>query len=313
MRATLSFTRPFTSALILSLAIAASAGGQSAPDTVQQADHPRFASFGVSGGVMHFGDGGYERAVSAAIAASLSHGFSLSVNPTFAWAQAAPTADAITGRMVTPPLVHGLADLPVNVGFYHALPGAWSPSFSVSLGATLPIGDTTKVGSGEVGLGANIGVGVAPVEGWSFGAGAGHTLSNEYASGLGSIAPTTVSLDVSHSVGHAELNLGYSTEMGVMPVGTTHSQNFAGGASFPLGGAAALTVSGSTGTADGVRSWAMAVGIGTTFADVARVSPFGAVSQLANALGKGRSLSKSRSTAAKTAAAERKLTHKKLA
>lgn len=301
-------------ALLAALAAATPARAQSATDSLR-ANHednsPHLAQFGISGGSMHFGDGGYERAVSAAIAASLPHGFSLIVNPTYAWAQAAPTVNSATGQAVTPAPVRGVTDLPVSVGYYHTLPGAWSPGVFVSIGATLPTGDTTAVGSGELGLGANLGVGFAPVENWSVGAGAGHTLSNGYASGLGSIAPTTVSLDVSHAVGRAELSLGYSTELGVMPVGTTHSQNFAGGASLHLGGETALAVSGSAGTADGVHSWAMAVGVGTTFADVARVSPFGAVSQLTNALGKGRSMGMSRSTAAKAAAAERKLTHKK--
>jgi len=268
-------------------------------------------TFGASAGAMHFGDGGHERAMSAALGIALPHGFSLSVNPTYAWAQAAPTIDAITGRSVMPAQVQGMADLPVGIGYSHALPGPGSPGFYASLGATLPTGDTTAVGGGETSFGANFGVWMEAGAGWSLGAGAGHTLSNGYASGLGSIAPTTVSLSASHGVGPASMNIGYSTEMGAMPAGTTHSQNFSGGASVPLGGALALNVSGSLGRADGTQSWALAAGLGTTFADVAQVTPFAAVGQLASALGMGRSLGKSRSAAAKAAVAARKAGKKK--
>ena len=297
-------------ALLLSAALASAASAQTTPDTTQQSeknDRSGIASFGVAGGTIHFGDGGYERAISAALVASLSHGFFVSVNPTYAWAQAAPSVDATTGLSVTPAPVHGIADLPVSLGYWHTLPGSWSPSFGLSLGATLPIGDTTKVGSGETAFGANFDLSVEPVSGWSVGAGTGHSLSNGYASGLGSIAPTTVSFNLTRSAGPVDVNVGYATEMGPMPAGTSHSQTVLGGASFSLGGSASLNVSGSTGTADGVRSWAAAVGVGTTFADVARVSPFAAASRLANALGKGRTMGSSRSTAAKAAAAARKM------
>jgi hypothetical protein len=281
---------------------------QTKADTLQQKESSPSSgifTFGMSAGAMHFGDGGHERALSAAVSAALPHGFSIGVNPTYARAQAAPTVSS-TGQLVKSAPVQGLADLPVSLGYSHALPGAWSPGFYVSLGATLPTGDTATVGGGETAFGLNGGVWMEPADGWSLGFDAGHSMSNDFASGLGSIAPTTVGVNASHDVGRLSLSLGYSTEMGAMPAGTTHSQNFAGGASMPLGERYALKVSGSVGRADGAQSWAMSIGLGTTIADVAQVAPFAAASQLVNALGTGRSLGKSRSAAAKAAAAAKK-------
>jgi len=299
-------------ALLIALLAAAPVQAQSKADTLQQSGGSGTShrlTFGVSSGTMHFGDGGHEQGVSAAVGAALPHGFSIGINPTYAWAQAAPTTDAVTGRLVPSLPVHGVADLPVSIGFSHALPGAASSGFDVSLGVTLPTGDMATMGSGQTAMGGNLDLWVEPVSGWSVSAGAGHTLSNDFASGLGSIAPTTVSIGTSHALGAVSLNLGYSTEMGAMPAGTTHSRNLSGGASLPLAGNLALTVAGSTGRADGATSWALSAGLGTTFADVGQVSPVAAFRSLANALGAGRSMGSSRSAAAKAAAAMKKASH----
>lgn len=281
-------------------------GAQTKADTLQHATEvvgSRRVTFGVSAGAMHFGDGGHERAISSAIGVSLPLGFSVGVNPTYAWAQAAPSVDATTGRLLAAAPVQGVADLPVSVGYSHGLPGAWSPGFYVSLGATLPTGDTTTVGSGETALGTNFGAWLEPVPGWSLSVDAGRSLSNGFASMLGAIGPTSVSVGASHAVGPVSLNLGYSTEAGAMPAGTTHSQNYVGGMSLPLGGDARFSVDGSLGRADGTQSWALSAGIGTTIASVGQVNPYAAAQRLASAFGHGRSMGKSRSTAAKAAAA----------
>jgi hypothetical protein len=289
--------------MLLLLPFAAPVRAQSKPDTLHSAEKASAAktwTFGVSSGAISFGDGGHERGVSAAVGISLPHGFSLSANPTYAWAQAAPSIIAMTGQKVHSKPVQGLADLPVGIGFSHSLPGDWSPGFDVSLGATLPTGDTTAVGAGKMSLGVSLDVWLEPVDGWTLNAGTGHSLSNDYASALGTIAPTTVSLGLAHDVGSVSLNVGYSTELGTIPVGTTHSQNILGGISWPMGKETTLSVDGSVGRADGAQSWALSVGIGTTIAAVGQVSPFAAARRLAGALGKGRSMGKSRSTAAKT-------------
>jgi hypothetical protein len=283
------------------LVVAATAGAQSHADTLQHGTGERHQvnwSYGVSAGAMHFGGGGHEQALAAIVGAEILPGLSLSVNPTYATAQAAPSIDATTGRLVSSPSVHGLGDLPVGLGYWHSFGGAWEPGLYLSLGATLPTGDTATVGSGETSFGTNASLSLTPVTGWSVDLGAGHSLSNDYAAGLGTIAPTAVSMSVSHAIGKASLSASYSTEAGAMPVGTTHSQTFGAGASVPLFGSFALTADASAGHADGESSWAVAVGVGTTFAGVGQVSP---VQRLAQAFGKGSSKGKTRSTAAKLA------------
>lgn len=293
--------------------LAGTAHAQSRTDTTtaNDAGGGQRITAGVASGVMHFGDGGRERALSATVGIALPHGFAISVSPTYAWAQAAPTADATTGRLVSAPTVSGLADIPVGVSYSRSLPGSWAPGIWAGIGAVLPTGDTTTVGGGETSVGLDVSMWAEPGAGFSLSAGAGHSLSNAWASGLGSIAPTTVSLGVAHAVGIATLNAGYSTEVGTMPTGTTHSQNFAAGAKVPLGKEFGFALNGSVGHADGASSWALSASIGTAFADVASVSPANALGQLAQALGSGRSLGSSRSAAAKAAAAARKLAHGK--
>jgi len=292
-------------------AAAARLGAQSPADTLKQAEQPAphvAFTYGVSTGVLHFGNGGHERGLSGALSVELPFGFSVSVSPTFAWAQAAPSVNATTGKLVKPAAVSGMADLPVSLGYSHSLGklGVWA-----GLGATFPTGDTLTVGAGQASYGANLDLSVEPTDGWSMSVGAGHSLSNDYAAGLGTIAGTSVSLGASHTFGSVSANAGYSTEMGAMPVGTTHSQSISGGAAIPIGGDFALTLDGSTGRADGATSWAMSIGIGTTFAGVAQVSPFAAAKRLAAAFGKGRSMGKSRSAAAKAAAAAKHAAHGK--
>lgn len=294
----------FAAPCILAAAFASPLNAQTGADTLHRSDraaHQVSWTYGTSAGALHFGDGGHERAISAVLSAELLPGLTVNVNPTYAWAQAAPTANATTGALVTPAPVHGLADLPVGVSWSHALPGAFSPGVSVGLGATLPVGDTMAVGSGQTSVGANLGLSVAPAEGWWVGAGAGHSLANDWASSLGAIAPTSVWLGASREFGRIGVSGGYSTEVGAMPIGTTHSQNFSAGATVPLGSGLSLALNGSTGRADGASSWAVSAGLGTTFAEVAQVSPFAAMQALTNTFGAGRGQGKSRSVAAKAA------------
>jgi len=299
--------------IVASLAVAAPLAAQSPADTLKHAEQPAphvAFTYGISTGTLHFGDGGHERGLSGALGVQLPFGFSASVNPTYAWAQAAPSMDATTGKLVQPAAVQGMADLPVSLGYWHSLGklGVWA-----ALDATFPTGDTLTVGSGQAAYGANLDVSVEPTDGWSMSAGAGHSLSNYYATDLGTIAPTSVSLGASHKFGPVSADAGYSTEMGAMPVGTTHSHNFTGGVSVPLAGDMSLSLDGGVGRADGARSWAMSIGIGTTLASVGQVTPFAAARRLASAFGTGRSMGKSRSAAAQAASAARKLAHGKKA
>lgn len=291
----------FLVSLASPLLLIGTAGAQARPDSVSHGAPERHHvnwSYGVSAGAMGFGGGGHEQAISATLNAELLPGFSIGVNPTYATAQAAPSVDATTGRSVSSPTVSGLGDLPVSLGYWHSFDGAWSPGLWVSLGATFPTGDTSTVGSGETSVGTNASFSFTPVKGWSLDLGAGHSLSNDFSAGLWTIAPTSVSFGVSHAIGEGSLSANYSTEAGTMPVGTTHSQNVGVGASIPLWGSFSLHADASSGRADGNTGWAVAVGIGTSFAGVGQVSP---VQRLAQAFGRGSQHGKSRSAAAKLA------------
>ncbi|HEX7939139.1 MAG TPA: hypothetical protein VF483_09130, partial [Gemmatimonadaceae bacterium] len=109
-------------------------------------------SAGVAAGSLRFSSGATESALGATVAARAMDWFDVSANPTFAWTRTV-AVQATPSTLIPARTVSGFTDLPVSFGVSHALPGAWSPSFSLSLGVTLPTGDTAGLGSGHTALG----------------------------------------------------------------------------------------------------------------------------------------------------------------
>lgn len=260
--------------------------------------HHASVSFGLSAGTLSYGKGGSQQSVAAVLSAELLPGFSVSVNPSFASAQLAPTVDATTGALVPSHTVRGMSDLPIDVGYWHSFTGRWSPGIGLSLGGTLPTADTATGGAGSATVGTTVSFSVEPAEGWSMDASAGRSLSNGYATALGSVGSTSLSVGGSRSIGGGSVSANYYTEAGALPAGTTPSRSVGVGVTVPLWGDVVLNVDASSGRADGASHRAVAVGVGTTFADVGSTA-LGSAQRLSRAFGKGRKLGKTRSAAAK--------------
>src|SRR6267378_1955815 len=97
-----------------------------------------------------------ERALSGALAYQPRAWLTFSVTPTFIRA----TDDSAGTRLTS----SGLGDLPLGVAVEHDLPGEWSPNIAASLSVTLPTGSARcGLGSGETGLGLDLGAGVSPL------------------------------------------------------------------------------------------------------------------------------------------------------
>lgn len=251
------------------------------------ADEPaRLFSAGVGYGQLGFSDGSRERAFGASVGVHLFGFVDISVSPTYAWATSAPL-------IVTPTLtrpgrtVSGLADLPVSIGVSHGfedLPGL--PSVSLSLGATLPIGDSTAVGTGSAGSGLSLDFGMQPAEGLSLNFGVGHALSSGYSVGLASSSTTSLGAGGTFQLGKVGLSVGYSADVGTAEVGYENARSVSGGVNIPLMAGYALNLDGSRGLTKGAPDWVYSVGIGTTTASIVAVSarPYKA---LARAFGAG--------------------------
>ncbi len=243
-------------------------------------------SVGMAYGQLGFSDNSRERAFGASVALHLFGFLDLSVSPTYAWATSAPLV--VTPRLTRPGrTVNGWADLPVSVGVSHGFDDlAGSPSVSLSLGATLPVGDTASVGSGTAGTGLNLDFGMQPSDAVSLSFGVGHALSSGYSSGLASSSTTSLGGGATFQLGKVSVAVGYATDVGTPTAGYENAQSFSGGLSIPLISGFSLNVDGSHGLTNGAPNWAYSVGIGTTAAAISAVSarPYKA---LARAFGAG--------------------------
>ena len=278
------------------LLLAASLHAQSttAKDTTKKiatndstADEPsRRVSAGVGYGQLAFSDGSRERAFGASVGIHLFSFMDISVSPTYAWATSAPLV-LTTGLTRPGRTVSGLADLQVSIGVSHGfndIPG--SPSVSFSLGATLPIGDTTAVGSGTAGTGISLDFGIQPTDVMSLYFGVGHALTSGYSTALSSSSTTSLGVGGSFQLGRVGLSVGYSADVGTAEVGYENARSVSGGFNIPVFADYALNLNGSVGLTKGAPDWVYAIGIGTTTASISAVSarPYNA---LARAFGAG--------------------------
>ena len=269
---------------VLALIVASSAVAQTPPDSSKNARKEvasgsgedstearvRWAA-GVSAGQLRFSDGAEERAIGAALAVRLWGWLDVSVNPTYAWARGAPVQLAL--RTIPGRQVQGLTDLPVSVGVSHGFSRAWSPSLGLSLGVTLPTGDSATVGGGSVtAVGANASVGIAPAENFFLGFGAGRTISKGYSAELASSSSTSLSASAGLTIGSVGLNTSYSFDVGAVETDYESARSLAGGINIPLIGDVALNLDGSSGLTKGAPNWALSFGIGTTTASLSSVA-----------------------------------------
>jgi hypothetical protein len=242
-------------------------------------------SAGGAVGSLKFSSGASETAIGASVAARLMDWLDVGINPTYAWTQS--VAVQVSPSVTIPARsVNGFTDLPLTVGVSHALPGAWSPSFGFTFGATLPTGDTAGLGSGKFALGASVSLGIAPTEDQWLSIGAGRSLSNGYSAALASSTSTSLSLSAGTRAGQLQLSASLSGDVGTLPPGAERSSSLAAGLAVPLGSAVSFSVDAGLGFAKGSPTWALTAGVGTSAAGVvaAASSPF---QRLGKAFGTG--------------------------
>jgi hypothetical protein len=240
--------------LMLSMCVGALCGAQS----------PSWSA-GVAAGQLKFSDGSSESAVGTTIVAHVRDWLEVSVNPTYAWLRSAAPQ----------PNVSGFTDLPVSVGVWRALPGAWSPSVALGLGVTLPTGDTT-IGSGTMAFGASASVGIAPGnDGW-FSVSAGRSLSNGFSTALASSASTSLALSGGTALGPVRVSASLTGDVGPVPSGYESARNISAGLAVPVGASMSLGFDGSVGLTKASPTWAYTVGLGTAPSGVvaAAVAPY---------------------------------------
>ncbi len=209
-----------------------------------------------------------ERALSGALAYQPRPWLTFSATPTYIRATNDSAGTSLTSS--------GVGDLPLGVAVEQELPGAWSPTVAASLGITLPTGSTQcGLGSGETGVGLDLGAGVSPVDPLHVSVGASRALSG-LSSQSALSAPKATSLSMDASVDLAEgwtASLSFSGDFGQVDSTQALSRALGFGASHSLGKRLAVTLDGSAGLTAGSPRWALSFGIGTTFSGVSPVGP----------------------------------------
>jgi hypothetical protein len=218
--------------------------------------------FGVAGGALSYDAGRSEQALGVVLRWLPVRWFSLSTTPTTVRArEIASSALPATSRS-------GLTDIPVEATVsqgFSRMP--WSPSVALTLGATLPVGDTASgLGSGEVGYSASGGVGFSPAERIWVHIGAGRSLTrfsvqSAFSSGTG-WGDASIGTNLTDRLG---ASVGFSTDLGAVDSSLARSTSLEGGMSVGLGRAGTLNVTGSHGVSGTAPQWSIAIGVGTAF------------------------------------------------
>jgi hypothetical protein len=251
---------PLFRTLPLAVALARPAAAQ---DTASH--HPALL-FGIAAGAAKLSDLRDERALATILAIQPRPWITLSVSPTLIHATVDSGGSSASST--------GLGDLPLGLGMERELPGAWSPDFAAALSVTLPTGNTQcGLGSGQTGVGLELGAGVSPIDPMHLSLGASHGLSGVSTQSLLN-APQATSLSVEASADLAKgwsASVSFSGDFGTVDSTQALSRDLGFGASHALGKRLTMVLDGSAGLTAGSPKWAVSLGIGTAYSGVSAV------------------------------------------
>src|SRR4051812_7465322 len=174
----------------------------------RQADATPLVTAGVTTGTMAFADHRVQQGVTGVLRYHVRSAISVAVSPTYA-------------RMTYPASLGGgsvsaLTDLPIELSLDRAIGVDWSPTFGLSLGTTLPIGNEhLGFGSGAVGASIGAGLGLSPTDAFSMHLGVGRPLTDFSTVGaLGSSGSTWGDFEVSsHLLDRFDATLGFDGDL----------------------------------------------------------------------------------------------------
>ena len=247
----------------LELTLAASVVAQT-PDSTVTSDRQTALRVGISIGAANFRNGSSSEAASLALQYSPVDWLTFSITPGFA-----RSSDS-TGKFV----VTGPVDFPVDAGVFHTFDRAWSPTLGLSLGLTVPVGDTTTgFGNGSVGFGGSLGVSVSPTPSVHLAVGAGRGLSGISGSSFAAGSTTSISAEASTDVGErSTIGVSYGEDFG-QSSSEPLAHVIGGGVSYDIAGPLALTLDASHGFGQESARWVVSLGFGTAFGGISPVSP----------------------------------------
>lgn len=258
-----------------------------AADTTDDgADEPTHAvTTGLSLGGVNYEGGRTERATSASLRWRALPWLSVGMNPTFAHAS---QPNAVITRPAT--TKSGLTDLPLEVNADRTFDMSLSPSVSLGVSVTLPVGDTASgFGSGGVGSSVNLGGGLALTDKLGIHGGVGRSLTDfSIQSTFNGTSSEFGDAGLSFQVtDHFSMSAGVDGDIGAVDPTYGRAASLSGGMSVGLPLLNSLSLNGSRGISGATPTWSFAIGVGTDFAAIGSVSMRSAARRLRNAFGGG--------------------------
>lgn len=246
----------------LQLASGASLFAQDSDTSATRESQQSFGA-GISAGAASFRNGSSSQAASLTLQYSPLKWLTISASPAFA-----RSTDS-TGKFTAT----GATDLPVEAGAWHTFKGDWSPTLGLSIGVTIPVGDTaTGFGNGSATFGGSIGVSASPIESLHLALGAGRGLTGASGSAFAAGSSTSIS-------GEASVDLDERTTVGLSyeeEVGRSSAEPLAhvigGGVSYAIASPLAITLDASHGFGAESAKWIVSIGVGTAYNGISPVS-----------------------------------------
>ena len=223
---------------------------------------PRVAS-GLTVGSLRYAGGRTEDAASAVIVVRPARGFSATIEPTFA--RASEPSGTGGGATIS---TTGLTDVPMALAWEHPFGGLLAGSIELSLGATLPLGDTaTGFGTGTLGTSWGVGGDISPSEQLTLFASAGHAMTSVAAqSALDGGGGGWGDVGASYQLGgRVALLAGFSTDLGAVDTSYGRGRSVSAGLSYTVAGPFAVNFETSHGISGATPQWSAVIGIGTAF------------------------------------------------
>jgi hypothetical protein len=264
---------------LASMFLAGKAHAQRASETADDtaAEHHPRVLFGTTAGMLQYASGRTQRGASLILELRPLSWLNFSASPAYA-----RVSDTALGQTT---ISSGLTDVPLSIGISHELALPLSPNVGLSLGITLPVGDTAVgLGSGGTSFGISASTGFAPAERAWLGVDVGRPLEGaSFTSALNGASATWLGIDGSYAIAERlHTSLSFSTDFSADSAG--ESRSLAGGLAFDVAPPLTLTIDASRRLSGVSPDWAVSIGLGTAFSGLSPLGPTSSLRRLENGL-----------------------------
>jgi hypothetical protein len=245
---------------------------------------PLGLQFGIATGALSYAGGRSEQGLGVIARWAPARWLSISATPS-----AVRVATPANGVLQPAATRSGITDLPLELTLTHPVAAPLAPTLSVSLGTSLPVGDTLGgFGAGRTSFSTSASLGFTPREGVWANVGAGKSLSG--------VSPQSALMTGSGwgdaSIGteltnRLSVSAGYSSDLGTVDSTFGRSRSVEGGIAARLQGHETLHLNLSRGISGASPRWSVGLAFGTAFPYLNHLGAGSSLDQVSQALGGG--------------------------